>query len=40
MVVSPCWDVEWPNTAVYYHLYGRVQRFKNNAGQYEWKFEY
>ncbi len=36
-VVSPRWDVEWPKTAVYYHLYGRVRQVKTVDGQYEWK---
>lgn len=36
-VVSPRWDVEWPSTAVYYHLYGRVRQVKTINGQYEWK---
>lgn len=38
MVVSPRWDVEWPDTAIYYHLYGRVRKIQNNNGEYEWKF--
>lgn len=37
MVVSPRWDVEWVDTAIYYHLYGRVRRIKNSEGLYEWK---
>ena len=36
-VVSPRWDVEWPKTAVYYHLYGRTRYFQTSDGQYEWK---
>lgn len=36
-VVSPRWDVEWPKTAVYYHLYGRVRQVQTSNGQYEWK---
>lgn len=36
-VASPRWDVEWPKTAVYYHLYGRVRQVKTINGQYEWK---
>ena len=36
-VVSPRWDVEWPKTAVYYHLYGRVRYVQTSDGQYEWK---
>lgn len=36
-VVSPRWDVEWPKTAVYYHLYGRVRQVQTSDGQYEWK---
>ena len=38
MVVSPRWDVEWPDTAIYYHLYGRVRKIQNDNGEYEWKF--
>lgn len=38
MVVSPRWDVEWPNTAIYYHLYGRVRKIQNDNGEHEWKF--
>lgn len=36
-VVSPRWDVEWPKTAVYYHLYGRTRYVQTSDGQYEWK---
>lgn len=36
-VASPRWDVEWPSTAVYYHLYGRVRQVKTINRQYEWK---